>query len=413
MRNKYLILLVLLFTIGIVSGSFADKLGDGALYDVFNSGGAVLEGNGYKILNSIAEPVSGKIGDSTSSVWWGLFGLFGGVIEKPGVPYGTVPLAIERDGNDVKITWEAIYVNPTIVALSGGGKGSYTNNSSDDWYTVLQGGVVKTPPALMGPVVLSNATTLRHTQQVGGGTSECYYKGFQAAIGEPKTAINPNTNALIFPTAMAAGKVNVLISGGKKWTAMSIPFLLQSTDLNILIGDVGYGGTANSDQDVLLFSWESGAWNKASYFNGTSWTSLTPTPAVYDGHKGLYFLTRQSDSDKKITVVGTVEMPSETVSYAITPNLNLMSFPYPKQMQLSKLNLVVGAGNNVSDSADIVFGWKDNSWNLASYLNGSKVWTNLTPTGVDLLDTAKPVLYLSRSSSNVNYKFKPSALGYE
>lgn len=314
-------LIAALFTIGIVSGSYADKLGDGALYDVFNSGGAVLEGNGYKILNSIAEPVSGKIGDSTSSIWWGLFGLFGGVVEKPDVPYGTVPLYISRDGNDVKITWEAIYVNPTIVAVSGGGYGLYDKNPTSDWLTVLQAGAVKTLPPLLGPMILSDATTLKHTQQVTGGTSECYYKGFQAAIGDPKVAINPNTNTLIFPTAVAVGKVNVLVERNDtqiSFFSFSVPLVSQNKvdDFDAIFPIYKFVKVTDPNGNLLLGDqireWDGSSWKSAVNYNDTSWniTSDMGQKAKHTFGRG-YVLRLQPVSNSplkafNITVVGSV-----------------------------------------------------------------------------------------------------------
>ena len=381
-----------------------------------NSGGAQLQGGGFTIRDSKGDYVGGIINGGGYTYIPGIWGLFGGqVTENPDVPYGTVPLYISRNSNgvDIRITWEAAYVNPKIYALSGNGQGVFTNHAAN-WFQITNSGVVTQPPTQMGLFSLQPGQLLFHMNQVGQGTSECYYKGFESFVGDPKTAINPNTGLPIFPSAEAVGKVNVAVAGGKKWTALSIPFLNQTQDLNDLVGDQGgYSGTSNSDQDVLIFSWDSGAWNKASYFDGALWVNLTPNPAVYDGDKGLYIMTRGTDADKTISVFGRVKKLSTSTAYLIKKELNLVSFPYPRQLQLGQIGLDVGTANNNSDNADVIFGWQDNSWNLASYLNGAKTWTKLTPVGVDYLNAAKPILYYSKTAGDVKYKLNPSALGYQ
>ncbi len=317
---------------------------------------------------------------------------------------GAVQLFISRSGNDIKLSWDTAQypAAPEIFMMKNDVPLGVFSDNPALWS--------KPSPAL--ELHLADGYYL-HKDQSEKGLGEAYYKALENGLDKTST-YQGHTGSEILQSGWGVGKVNVTVAGGKKWTAFSLPFLLQSQDINTLIGKQGsYPGTSNSDDDVLLFSWENGAWNKASYFDGNVWQSLTPSPAVYDGDKGLYILTRPSDTDKAITVIGDVKKLTEATDYTITPNLNLFSFPYPKQFKLTQIALNIGKGAAVSDNADIIFGWKDGSWNIASYLNTGKAWISLTPTGVDLLDVAKPVLYLSRSTTNVPYKLTPSAQGYQ
>lgn len=299
--NLNKIFIILLITVFVLCGiAAADKLSGGGytLYDSINSGGASLQGGGYALKDVKGEVLGGQMNGGGYSFWPGLYGLLvGGVIEVPGVPYGTVPLYIRRNVSNIEITWEAKYVNPKIYAISGGGRGEYTSIYSTQWLPVTEAGAIKTGlPVPLGTFKAApNTNILTHEVQLGSGTTECYYKGFQAPIANPTTATDPKTSLPIFPQAWAVGKANAVFykTAASGWNFISSPLLLGGLDQ--VLG-IDY---TNGDQ-VWVWDDANQKFIAPITFDGSTWGNNNFNP----GFGCLLNLT--ANSPKVTTMIGNV-----------------------------------------------------------------------------------------------------------
>jgi hypothetical protein len=327
----------------------------------------------------------------------------GGPFIGPQPPAGTVPLSITRVGSDIQLSWNSSdYPNPQIFVLTGDGLGRYTNVFSA-WTAVTTGAT---------GFDFSNYSTgaILHLAQVGAGSSpEAYYKAVKADI-DVGTSVGQST----VESAWAVGKVNVEVAGGKRWTLFSMPFMDVPSDVNELLGDqVDYAAGPDAVNSVRIFSHENGGWNRASYFDGTTWVNVGGlSPAVYDGNKGLYLLTRVADPDRVFTLVGRVKPLNEATSYSIRTNWNVIGLPYPVLMDINLIALSAGTRNDNPDLADRAYGHKDHGFNICSYLRADGTWAPLPGLEGITLINAKPMYYLSRSSGDVPWELNPAARGY-
>ena len=142
--------------------------------------------------------------------------------EGPVIPYGTVPMSIERAGNNIKVFWDNAvfeYQNPKIFMLAGDGTGKYTNDAG--WAAIN---------ALLGPGSPFEGSDLPggyiiHKNQVGQGWGEVYFKGIQNTFPN-EMDINPNVpgNISYLASAWAVGKVNVTVAekGGKQLVSLPL-----------------------------------------------------------------------------------------------------------------------------------------------------------------------------------------------
>ena len=325
-------------------------------------------------------------------------------VEQP--PAGTVRLFITRQANGVQLSWETgsgagqvqADVEPNFYYLASKAEnpiGIYTNDQTK-WDPLVAGADFDIFP--------KDAHAL-HAKQVGEGNSEVYYKAL----------LDADDKATLLPVAWAVGKVNVTIAGSQGWSLISMPFMDVSSDVNELIGDQGnYTMGGEIATSVLMFGFKNGGFNKGSYFDDTNWVVIPglPEAATYTGDQGLYIKTKATDENKIITLVGKVKPLNSATAYTIKNNWNLMSFPYPIQLDINDIYLDIGMRSDNTDNADLVFGFKNGGFNSGSYLNAAGRWTTIPGIpGVGLLNVAKPIYYYSKTVGDLEWGLTPSALG--
>lgn len=321
MKQKIYLLLVLIFSLWLSLPASAVVTLDAA---IISSGGALnLQGGGYTLHDLKGQPV---IGSSTSSgLTLDLGGIYvltaGGIVTEPGVPYGTVPLTITRDGANIVLSWDAKYVNPTIYFMTGNGTGQFFN-------------IYSIPPVVPTPwkIAYSNGSPangftfsnnkLYHPSQVGQGESEAYYKGLQNGVSV--TALSPDVpQKTIFETVPAVGKLNLETAGAAsgKWSFISSPLTNSSYD-NMF-------GTDFSNGDQIWI------WNDAEQkflapisFSAGTWGTGTITRG-----KG-YLLNLKNPTITTSTIIGQVNLSASSRPISVkagTPSIgwNLIGNPFP------------------------------------------------------------------------------------
>ncbi len=336
---------------------------------------------------------------------------------------GAIQLFISRFDSDnngsedsIKISWdpaqEAGLGTPQFFCLlnidsNENGTGIYVNQA---------GGWTKIEDFSMGNYDLTKAASdhyILHKNQVGQGYKEYYYKAMR--FGYATTAVD-SQGKNILETAWAVGKINIPISGDNKFSLLSAPFIDTPADINSLFGtQADYSAGNEPSTSVLLFSFENGGFNRGSYFNGSTWLVIPGLQAaVNNSEKGLYLKTKSGDPNKTFTLVGSIKLLSDSTSYSINNNWNLMSLPYARQMSINSLVLTVGAKNDNKDNADLVFGFANGGFNKGSYLNASGTWAPIPGlAGVELINVASPIYYYSLTQGTLNWTVKPSSAGYQ
>ncbi|MFH1386257.1 MAG: right-handed parallel beta-helix repeat-containing protein, partial [bacterium] len=269
---------------------------------------------------------------------------YGGVVIL-GVPTGTVPLTIVRDGNNINITWDkALFPRIDLYALTGDGAGNYTNDATT-WGA---------------PVSAADADgAFTDVDQVGRGDGEKYYKGLVA--GKVPTDAHPDGGTYI-SQARAVGKVNVSLYGGGR-AFISTPFMTSS--LNKAFG-VDF---ANNDQ---LWYWDNslGSFTKTFTFTGGSW------PAEENANIAQgYWLDITSTNPgvlKTITIIG--EVSSAPIRTNIYPGWDMVGNPFPKQTTNTGFNSGMSSNDQIWiwDNQNHLFtgtmSYTESGWNPAAQL---------------------------------------------
>lgn len=204
---------------------------------------------------------------------------------------GAVQLFITRSGNDIKLTWNddeltADQKPPKIFGLNKAAGGGAFDNAKTDWVDITS--------SLVKNV---NGKDYLHTQQVGGGATEYYYK----AMWKDKVKDDLYNGASILESAWAVGKFNVDLLTG--WNLIAMPMLSQGgTDVSIIIGNQL---TANNPVGDEIYTAQL---NKAVYFNNTWNKSMAIS-------LGEGFYVNLIGASKKATFVGDV--PTQKTAYTI------------------------------------------------------------------------------------------------
>lgn len=297
---------------------------------VISAGGHIsLEANGKRLNDIKGQGIAGEM--SSTNYGLGLGGIYGTgptVIEGDW-PYGTVPLYISRDGQDIKITWEAVFRNPDIYVLTGAGTGVYGNSpAAAGWMRIVSGGIVL--PGIMADevgVFSLSGNALLNREQVGMGFGEVYYKGLQQGI--TPTTIDPANGQLCFSNARAAGKVNVNISraGANGWNFIAYPFDVRP------IGAALFGNFSAADEIKIRdeatkqFAPVSVTYSAA----GGQWGTQP-----FERAKG-YWLYRSQTTPLTATLIGTVNLTGLTTSLTrVRDNgWNFIGLPYPTMRTLA------------------------------------------------------------------------------
>lgn len=345
-----------------VSPSHADKLEGGGytLYDVINSGGLTLQGGEYTLQDSKGEALGGKSTGGEYTFVSGLFGLIGG-IKIGDAPWGTVPLTIERDGDNIKITWDAkLAPGAKIYVLTGDGTGQFQKININDWK-------LYTDTSIASQFDAKGVTTgtLLHKGQVGSAAQsgitnhpEAYYFGLQAAITPQTICQDPDPlykGKPCFQVAPAVGKVNMALGGsipeeGKNLVA--IPFLCQqSPALKDVLGEGT--GTVWAEGDKVQFKIAPSPSFRTAVYQGAKWvdasTGNVPGPLFDVDYKfGNIIITKAA---KKLTYVGAVVNSDVAVSVYSGANeapggKTLLGMVYPVSVQLSNSGLIADGAVN-------------------------------------------------------------------
>jgi hypothetical protein len=337
--NKIVIpsFLIFNFTFFIVASAFAAD-------PITISGGgaastAILQLTGQSAIGAF--PGGGGLGGIYTRL-----GTMGATIE--GVPRGTIPLHIIRNNADIFISWETTIINPDIYMLTGEGSGQYVSDVG--WQKVLSGGSL-TPfgRECSFSFVWSFPNELEHTDQVGRGFGEVYYKGLIAGVDPAAT--NSDTGLSNLASARAVGKVNIAVNGttdtlGKN--IISIPF--NSTDLHL--SHVFGEGTDSvwREGDMIQYKVTGSPSYLTAIYTSNRWRNAadpsSPPAFDVDYRQGYFILTRNA---KIFTVLGSV-INVDTVALNIysgaglpTGGKTLLGMVYPVQVGLTSTGLSTGA----------------------------------------------------------------------
>lgn len=235
------------------------------------------------------------------------------VLVKIPAPPGTVPLTISRDGLNIKVTWEADYIQPQIFVRTG----AFTNNLID-WLPVAKDGQLIADPNIYS----YSEGTLIHKNQFGKGDNEVYYRAIK------KTETNDK-----LPTAWAVGKINLTLTASPN--LISSPFKMGAMLIDEVFGDqIQKDGMLFAGYDNVSKSYNIYVYNGA-YPNGT-WKLDTGKDFVIQPGKAYWLVNSKTGT---ITVIGNVPTKPYTESFSQGPNL--FAFPFPSSCNYSKLD---GAG---------------------------------------------------------------------
>lgn len=319
MLKKFLTILVLALTTGV-----ALAVGEQLENTVISSGGNLPApgATGTQIHTIIGQPVIGlSSGGSVTAELGALYGFGVALVEEAGVPAGTVPLFISRNGNNIEITWEVQYRNPQIFVLTGGGEGTFNNNYGA-WTPVVRGGaVLSNLPGKVGQIELPSKATNKmvHKSQVGSGSAEVYYKALQAGVSNPGGK-HPGSQLTYFESAPAVGKVNLTISrlGSTGWNFVQYPFADREINQTL------YGNFSAGDE---LWVWDEQAkkYTEKRKFNGTNWEMFNLRRGV-----GYTFYRSQSQA-VTATLLGQVDLTPKTTSISRVGSTgwNFIGLPFP------------------------------------------------------------------------------------
>jgi len=289
---------------------------------VISAGGHISLEAGGKLMNDIkGQGIAGEM--SSANYGLGLGGIYGTgpTIVEGDWPYGTVPLYISRSGDNLKISWEARFVNPQIFISTGNGAGEYVNDGPG-WLSLDD-------PALSDDIdkYLSQSYFI-HINQVGQSFPEAYYKALQAGVN--RSATNPRVmGASYLGSAWAVGKVNVNISraGANGWNFIAYPFNVRP------IGEALFGNFSAADEIKIRdeatkqFAPVSVAYSAASGQWGTQ---------PFERAKG-YWLYRSQTAPLTATMIGSVTLDNYSTSLTrVGANgWNFVGLPYPRWQALS------------------------------------------------------------------------------
>ncbi|MFH1576531.1 MAG: hypothetical protein ABID35_03220 [Candidatus Margulisiibacteriota bacterium] len=255
------------------------------------------------------------------------------------VPPGTVLLNIERDRDDIKISWDPQqYPNPQIFILDGIGTGQFTNNfvgqrQDSNW-------VPRVDQRIENEFDLRNLADgiLIHSNKVGRLPNEIYYKGLE-------NNITPDRIAEVLPTALAVGKVNIEID--HHYNLISTPLQPINSSLDSFIGSQ----LAEGDQ---IQSYDGNTYIPATFTNGT-WGN----PFRINLAEG-YWIYRNGERTI-ITLAGRVL--NENSTHQIATHYNLIGNPFP----VLRTNLGVAGFSPVE--GDQVYSFKEGDYRTSNFVD--------------------------------------------
>lgn len=246
----------------------------------------------------------------------------------------------DTQGSDILVSWTED-VTPDVYALTGDGSGVYTDEIPG-W---LQ--VTNTVPV---PGFGTEGKTLRHSGQVGGGTSEAYYKGLKAGA-----------NINLLSSAEAVGKVNIFVATyPPTMELVSLPLIPDYSDIDSVIGRQFGAGRAE------VWSYYNAPVNgfRNHTYDGSSWTGSLPGEEI-SAKRG--FWVKSLTADTALTFVGRVPVEAQNFSFN-NEGVFLVGNPYPRTAFWTASGLY-----GILSSGDQIWQW-DNGWKTENY-DGSNNWS--------------------------------------
>jgi len=286
----------------------------------------------------------------------GIYGLGVPIVKIEGVPYGTVQLNIERDGDNIRVSWDPAIRNPQIFVRSGDGSGQYVNDG-DATVWVEIGDL-----ATEFDVHMSESYVL-HLDQVAAGYEEAYYKGLQSGVA--RGGANPDTGDTNLASAWAVGKNNYTFSGGNNF--FNYPFS-KDADVNTVfsrqyIDDSGTGMDYPGGCRVYLHNYSAGNFDYSEFSEGT-WSSLTLRVSA-----GNIFYN-SGTSNLNVTLVGRVMAETADI-YRCEGGNNLIGLIYPQGELITSFTnaasndrLLIRNVSGSFDPVDYSTAWADPSYRL-------------------------------------------------
>lgn len=319
------------------------------LYDVINSGGQTLQQSGYTLMDSKGDGLAQQVTGSGYTFLPGLFGLFGGGTKIDNAPWGTVPLKIERVGNDVKISWDVtkapgaqIYVLPGVGAVSG----KFQKTDAAAWK-------LYTDAAFANQFNVANVATgvLLHNAQVGTAQGlnwpnypEVYYFGLQAGVTPLTICADPDplyNGKTCFAVAPAVGKVNM--NAKKGFNLLSLAFKYDTGD-DTLEKVFGTQLVANDNPmvaDEIYYKNSANSWGMTNAFQKSDGkfylSAAVTTPVSYTITRANGYLVNLKTKDIVITAVGAVSQVDQDLT--MSTGFNAIGIVYPVGKTLDSLGL--------------------------------------------------------------------------
>ncbi|MFA6170237.1 MAG: hypothetical protein WCW67_04655 [Candidatus Margulisiibacteriota bacterium] len=242
---------------------------------------------------------------------------------------GAVQLFIARSGNDIKLTWNddeltADQKPPKIFGLNKAAGGGAFDNAKTDWVDITS--------SLVKNV---NGKDYLHTQQVGGGATEYYYK----AMWKDKVKDDVYNGASILESAWAVGKFNVDLAAG--WNLVAEPTIFQGgSDVSQVIGNQL---TANNPTGDEVYTAQL---DKAIYSNNT-WNKAMAISL------GEGFYVNLVGAAKKMTFVGDV--PTQKVAYTVPKGYLRIGNSSCVTRVIGKAGFTNAFGGDANNSGDEIY----------------------------------------------------------
>lgn len=296
----------------------------------------------------------------------------GGGITPPAVPVGTVPLVITRVGNNIKISWDqATYPNPLIFFKTGDGTGQYVNTyktgATINWSNFISPGPTDREYHPSDGYVL-------YKNQVGLGDREVYFK---ALVGTTDPSNIGELTRLIL-LAQAVGKVNINLPANK-YVFSSLPFQNSGVSLsNSIIAD-----QLPSGSEFLWWDEDAQGYKGSTY--SEAWSGSDRNLNLGEG-----FILR-CPTDKVLTIVGDLLRASRRTRAIATDKYSLLSYPYPNNVNFSRLGIAPIDG-------DELLKWKVDTQGYIGATFSSGAWVG--PAEINVLGLADPRFYRPKADIN-------------
>lgn len=331
--------------------------------------------NGDYTMYDVSDPVSGKVTNGNYTAYLGMVGIWAGLLggsnSNSPIISDVSSLKIERDGNNIKLTWDSPSNDPKIFI-------STTLLSSLSNF--VDSGI--------------KATDLGKGKWEAIDIKQCRGNGDEIKFYQVTTQNNPfsfNSSPLNI-----VGKYDKKITGS---TMFCLPFEYNPSDLILdkIIGKADeHKGLASGDEIWGYFNFEGKGWKNGT-LTSTGWTSDNGLVNVFQ-FQGFWY-TPINTTERIITFVGNV--PEQDIKIKLNSSMLFLGNPYPTIMDLDncglKTTLLEG---NTDAGADYVYPYDTikGGWHGSSLIKG-KGWD-----GTDLKIRPAIGFWIS----NIEYPVQPN-----